>query len=71
MTAPLAPSGIRIMERCEALAGFSETPGALTRVSLSKEQRAANELTMAWMREAGMTVRLDEIGNVVGRDIDR
>ena len=55
------------MERCEALAGFSEAPGMLTRVSLSKEQHAVNELTMTWMREAGMTARLDEIGNIVGR----
>ena len=55
------------MERCEALARFSEGLGVLTRVALSKEQRAANELTMTWMREAGMTTRLDAIGNVVGR----
>ena len=55
------------MERCEALARLSETIGALTRISLSKEQRAANELALTWMREAGMSARLDEIGNVVGR----
>ena len=66
-TATYAPSGLRIMERCEALARLSEEPGTLTRVSLSQEQRAANELTMTWMREAGMAARLDAIGNVVGR----
>ena len=67
MTAPLQPSGKRIWDRCEALARCSEEPGALTRVFLSKEQRAANELALAWMREAGMSARLDAIGNVVGR----
>jgi allantoate deiminase len=36
-------------------------------VFLSGEQRAASELTLDWMRAAGMTARLDAIGNVVGR----
>ena len=67
MTASVQPSGTRIWDRCEALARCSEEPGALTRVFLSKEQRAANELTLGWMREAGMSARLDPIGNVVGR----
>jgi len=34
---------------------------------LSPEQRAANELVTGWMREAGMSARLDAAGNVVGR----
>ena len=57
----------RIMQRCDALARHSELPGGLTRVFLSREQAAANELVLGWMREAGMTARLDAIGNVVGR----
>ncbi len=61
------PSGARIWDRCEALARCSEEPGALTRVFLSDEQRAANNLVLVWMREAGMSARLDEIGNAVGR----
>jgi allantoate deiminase len=60
-------SASRIMQRCEALAQHSELPGGLTRVFLSPEQRAANDLVIAWMREAGMQVHLDHIGNVVGR----
>ena len=72
MTTTALPSGARILERCEALARCSEQPDALTRVYLSAEQRAANELVLAWMREAGMSARLDAIGNVVGRyDGDR
>jgi allantoate deiminase len=67
MTAPAQPSGQRIWDRCQALAALSEEEGALTRVFLSPEQRAANELTLGWMREAGMSVRLDAIGNVAGR----
>ncbi len=67
MTRSVQPSGQRIWDRCEALARCSEEPGALTRVFLSDEQHAANELALGWMREAGMTARLDAIGNVVGR----
>ncbi len=54
------------MERCDELARHSELPGGLTRVFLSREQAAANELVLGWMREAGMSAKLDAIGNVVG-----
>ncbi|MEP7183668.1 MAG: allantoate amidohydrolase [Betaproteobacteria bacterium] len=57
----------RIAERCDALARCTEQPDGLTRVFLSPEQRAANEIVLAWMRDAGMDARLDAIGNVVGR----
>ncbi|HEX6691257.1 MAG TPA: allantoate amidohydrolase [Burkholderiales bacterium] len=60
-------SADRIMQRCDALARHSELPGGLTRVFLSPEQRAANELVLGWMREAGMQARLDAIGNAAGR----
>ena len=67
MTTLAQPSGRRIWDRCQALAALSEEQGALTRIFLSAEQRAANDLTQGWMREAGMSARLDAIGNVVGR----
>lgn len=57
----------RIMARCDALARHSELAGGLTRVYLSAEQRAANQLVLGWMREAGMQASLDEIGNCLGR----
>jgi allantoate deiminase len=60
-------SAERIWDRCEHLARCSEHPGKLTRVFLSKEQLEASQLVLGWMREAGMTARLDAIGNVVGR----
>jgi allantoate deiminase len=60
-------SASRIMQRCEALARHSEQPGGLTRVFLSPESRAAGERVLGWMREAGMTAKLDAIGNIVGR----
>jgi allantoate deiminase len=61
------PDAQRIWDRCEALARLSELDGGLTRVFLSKEQKAASELVLGWMRAAGMSARLDAVGNVVGR----
>ena len=55
------------MARCDALARHSELAGGLTRIYLSGEQQAANELVLGWMREAGMRSQLDAIGNVAGR----
>jgi allantoate deiminase len=57
----------RIWERCDALGRLSEMEGGLTRVFLSAEQRQANELVLAWMREAGMEAHLDAMGNCAGR----
>src|SRR6266436_4211147 len=53
MTNSVLPSAARILERCDALARCSEQADALTRVYLSAEQRAANELILPWMRDAG------------------
>ncbi|HJV10343.1 MAG TPA: allantoate amidohydrolase [Burkholderiales bacterium] len=57
----------RIMRRCDALARHSELPGGLTRVFLSREARAATDLVLGWMREAGMEAKLDAIGNAQAR----
>ena len=52
-------SAQRIWDRCEALARHSGEPDRLTRVFLSREQIAASQLVLGWMRDAGMTARLD------------
>ncbi|MFP1683456.1 allantoate amidohydrolase [Alloalcanivorax sp. C16-1] len=57
----------RVMARCDQLAAISETPDALTRVYLSPQHKRANALTGDWMREAGMTVHQDSVGNIRGR----
>jgi allantoate deiminase len=46
---------------------LSESPGGLTRRYLTTEHRQANELVGGWMRDAGMNVHQDAIGNIVGR----
>ncbi len=59
--------GAKLLARADALASISETPPALTRSYLTPEQKKAHALVADWMREAGMTARLDAAGNVVGR----
>lgn len=67
MTAGAQSLGTRIVQRCDALAEFTEEPGVLTRTFLTPMHKKANERVAEWMREAGMNVRTDAIGNVVGR----
>jgi len=64
---PLSINARRIMDRCDALARHSEDPGKLTRTFLSPQHRAVNAEVGAWMIEAGMSTRIDAIGNVIGR----
>src|ERR1700742_4418557 len=59
--------GEEIVRRIHALGAISETPGQLTRIFLTPEHRAAADLLLQWMREAGMAAHLDAIGNVCGR----
>jgi allantoate deiminase len=63
---PASP-GDAIAARINELANISETSGQLTRVFLTEQHRAAADLVLGWMREAGMRAHLDAIGNVCGR----
>jgi allantoate deiminase len=56
-----------VIERCQYLARCSEEPGAITRPFASEAMRCAHKLVTEWMREAGMTVRRDNVGNLRGR----
>jgi allantoate deiminase len=59
--------GREIVSRIHQLAAISETPEYLVRIFLTPEHRAAAELILGWMSEAGMRAHLDTIGNVCGR----
>jgi allantoate deiminase len=59
--------GDEIVGRINELAQISETSEHLTRVFLTREHRAAADLILSWMRDAGMRAHLDAIGNVCGR----
>lgn len=55
-----------VMQRLETLGQISEAPDKLTRTFASPAMRRAHELVADWMRAAGMSVRTDAIGNLVG-----
>jgi len=40
--------------------------GGLTRLALSDEDRRGRDLMIAWMREAGLRVTVDQMGNIFG-----
>ncbi len=54
------------MERCDALAAFTEDEGALTRRFATPALRDASDAVRDWMGAAGMSVREDAAGNVIG-----
>jgi allantoate deiminase len=56
-----------ILARCDLLASFSEEVGCLTRGFATPAMRAVNNQVAEWMRNAGMSVREDAIGNIIGR----
>jgi allantoate deiminase len=62
-----ATLGDEIVGRINELAAISEASEHLTRIFLTKEHRAAADLILSWMCDAGMRAHLDAIGNVCGR----
>jgi allantoate deiminase len=61
------PDAAAVMKRCEILGGISEEPGLLARPYGSRAMGEVNDVVSGWMREAGMAVRRDAIGNLIGR----
>ena len=58
----------RIEQTVEALAQFNATPGAgITRLSYTTEYRAAQAYLKQELEAAGLSVRLDSMGNLIGR----
>lgn len=58
----------RLAQRIEQLALIGKTPeGGVTRIALTETYRQGLELVSAWMHQAGMTTRLDQAGNLIGR----
>lgn len=59
-------NGALLLARADELAAITAGPG-LTRLYLTDEHRRANDLVAGWMRQAGMVVRTDAVGNIIGR----
>jgi allantoate deiminase len=56
-----------VIARCRELAAITEEEGRLTRPFGTPAMARANAVVGAWMAQAGLTVRSDAMGNLVGR----
>jgi N-carbamoyl-L-amino-acid hydrolase len=66
--AALRVNTLRLNERIDRLAGFGGTgDGGVHRVAFSSEDIASRGYLMDLMKEAGLEVRIDEAGNIIGR----
>ena len=67
-TLPLRPvTAAEVVRRCRELAAVSEEAGRLTRRFATPAMARANALVGGWMAAAGLEVRTDAAGNLVGR----
>lgn len=58
----------RLAQSVESLAQIGQIPqGGVRRIAYSPEDIQARNLVQHWMIEAGMSVRLDTAGNIIGR----
>lgn len=65
--AALRIDAARLDARIEALASIGTIPGGgVSRLALTADDRAGRDQVVAWMRELGLAVTIDAIGNVVG-----
>lgn len=67
MSQTTASLGQAILDHADQLARFSDMEGGLTCAYLTPAHRAAQDQLAQWMEAAGMAVRIDAIGNVIGR----
>jgi allantoate deiminase len=65
--AVISPLAVQVVARCRALAEVGRMRGRLTRPYASRAMAEANTVVGAWMAEAGMAVRMDAAGNLIGR----
>lgn len=56
----------QVFDRLQELGKISEDADCLTRQYGTDAMRRANELVGSWMKQAGMEVRIDAIGNLIG-----
>ena len=63
----MASIGEAILGRAQALARHSDSPAHYTRTLFTPAHQAAARQLGDWMRAAGMAVRVDAVGNVIGR----
>jgi N-carbamoyl-L-amino-acid hydrolase len=66
-TEQLRVDGDRLLTRLEELGRVGDTgDGGTNRLALTDADRAGRDLVVSWMRDLGLAVRIDAIGNVIG-----
>lgn len=60
------PAAELLLARAEQLALMTEEPSRITRRAFTPTMREVQEQVAAWMHAAGMAVRRDNIGNLIG-----
>src|SRR3954468_6047581 len=60
-------AGQDILERAQSLATHSDSATHYTRTYLTPAHQSAAKQIAQWMGEAGMEVRVDAVGSVIGR----
>jgi N-carbamoyl-L-amino-acid hydrolase len=66
-TAPIAINVDRLIARINSIAEEErEDSGSCSRLALTDADRRGRDRVIQWMREAGLTVRIDQIGNITG-----
>ncbi|MFH2102799.1 MAG: M20 family metallo-hydrolase [Chloroflexota bacterium] len=56
----------RLNQRIEAMACMGAGEAGVNRLALSDADKAGRDLAVAWMKELGLTVHIDGIGNLIG-----
>lgn len=67
LTLPPADFASRLLARIDRLAACSEPGPGVTRRPFTPQHRAAADLVAGWMEEAGLEVRQDPMGALIGR----
>jgi beta-ureidopropionase / N-carbamoyl-L-amino-acid hydrolase len=68
ISSTLCINGDRLNGKIAQLAEIGKLPnGGVSRVAFTPEDLLARQLVQAWMVEAGMMVRIDAAGNIIGR----
>ena len=63
----LAINGERLLQRIAQLAQMGAIDGGgVCRLALTDEDKAGRDQVVSWMRDLGMSVEIDQIGNIIG-----
>jgi len=67
MTPPLKINQPRLIGRLDELARIgADAGGGVTRLTFTDADKEARDLLVRWMRELGLTVQIDRVGNIFG-----